>query len=204
MLLPRKTDNFETLKLRFSKSLKDLPLGQFLGSSNSRRYHGILKLLVATLKSEVWKQNCVWLFHYFHFERNYDVLKPKSPYMLLNKNINVNKIETESKMKSPTHWIHFQNNTFCYISKHITSYTCLLVFNFVKNLHCSPKSMNGKLLWMPNKRHPLVNFWIFSNPAPNAYLDPEVCYYSKYFFTHMYWNLNTNIPINKCSNHHMR
>ena len=89
MLLPRKTDNFETLKLRFSKSLKDLPLGQFLGSSNSRRYHGILKLLVATLKSEVWKQNCVWLFHYFHFEKNYDVLKPKSPYMLLNKNIKV-------------------------------------------------------------------------------------------------------------------
>ena len=103
MLLPRKTDNFETLKLRFSKSLKDLSLGQFLGSSNSRRYHGILKLLVATLKSEVWKQNCLWLFYYFHFERNYDVLKPKSPYILLNKNINVNKIETEWKMKNPTH-----------------------------------------------------------------------------------------------------
>ena len=27
---------------------------------------------------EVWEQNCVWLFYYFNFERNYDVLKSKS------------------------------------------------------------------------------------------------------------------------------
>ena len=173
MLLPRKTDNFETLKLRFSKSLKDLPLGQFLGSSNSRRYHGILKLLVATLKSEVWKQNCVWLFHYFHFERNYDVLKPKSPYMLLNKNINVNKIETESKMKSPTHWIHFQNNTFCYISKHITSCTCLLVLTSSKTF-IVPQSQ-----WMGNYSGCQINvthlliFEFFPTPPPMLIWTPR-------------------------------
>ena len=42
----------------------------------------------------------MWLFLYFNFERNYDVLKSKSPCILLNKNINFNKNETESKMKS--------------------------------------------------------------------------------------------------------
>ena len=45
----------------------------------------------------------MWLFYYFNFERNYDVLKSKSPYILLNKNINFNKNETESKMENPKH-----------------------------------------------------------------------------------------------------
>ena len=40
---------------------------------------------------------------YFKFERNYDVLMSKSPCILLNKNINVNKNEAESKMENPTH-----------------------------------------------------------------------------------------------------
>ena len=61
----------------------------------------ILKLLVATEKSDVWEQNCVWHF-YFNFERNYGVSKSKSACMLLN-NINFNKKETESKMENPTH-----------------------------------------------------------------------------------------------------
>ena len=43
------------------------------------------------------------LFYYFNFERNYDFLKSKSPCILLNKNINFNKNETESKMENPTH-----------------------------------------------------------------------------------------------------
>ena len=45
----------------------------------------------------------VWLFYYFYFETNYDVLKSKSLHFLLNENINVNKNETESKMENPTH-----------------------------------------------------------------------------------------------------
>ena len=44
----------------------------------------------------------VWLFYYFYFETNYDVLKSKSLYFLLNENINVNKNETESKIENPT------------------------------------------------------------------------------------------------------
>ena len=51
-------------------------------------------LLVGNYNSEVWEPNCVWLFYYFNLERKNDVLKPKSSYILLNKNINFNKNET--------------------------------------------------------------------------------------------------------------
>ena len=43
------------------------------------------------------------LFYYFNFERNYNVLKSKSPYFLLNKNVNYNQNEMESKMENSTH-----------------------------------------------------------------------------------------------------
>ena len=42
----------------------------------------------------------MWLFYYFIFESNYDILKSKSPCILLK---NFNKSETESKMENPTH-----------------------------------------------------------------------------------------------------
>ena len=42
----------------------------------------------------------MWLFYYFNFERSYDVLRSKSPCILLKKNINFNKNETESKMEN--------------------------------------------------------------------------------------------------------
>ena len=45
---------------------------------------------------------CVWLYYYFNFERNCNVLKP-NPWILLNKNVNFNKNKTESKMRNPTH-----------------------------------------------------------------------------------------------------
>ena len=45
----------------------------------------------------------MWLFYYFDFERNYEVLKSKSPFISLNKNINFNKNKTESKMGNSTH-----------------------------------------------------------------------------------------------------
>ena len=45
----------------------------------------------------------MWLLYHFNFERNQDVLKSKSPCYLLNKNINLNKIEGESKMENLTH-----------------------------------------------------------------------------------------------------
>ena len=51
-----RTQNFDFL------SLKSLSPGQFLGSSNSRRYDLIFKLLAVTQKSEVLEQNCVLRF----------------------------------------------------------------------------------------------------------------------------------------------
>ena len=44
----------------------------------------------------------MWLFYYFNFERNYDVLKSKSSCFLLNENINFHKNERESKIENPT------------------------------------------------------------------------------------------------------
>ena len=43
----------------------------------------------------------MWLFYYFNFERLYEVLKSKSPCILLDKNTNFSKNETESEMESP-------------------------------------------------------------------------------------------------------
>ena len=43
------------------------------------------------------------LFYNSNFERSYDDFKSNSPYILLNKNINFNKNDTESKMENPTH-----------------------------------------------------------------------------------------------------
>ena len=45
----------------------------------------------------------MWLFYDFNFERNYAVLKSKSPCILLKKNINFNKSKTESKTENHTH-----------------------------------------------------------------------------------------------------
>ena len=75
-------------------NLKNLSPGQFLGSFNSPRYHWILKLLEIKF---------VWLFYYFNFERNYDILTAKSPCILLSKNTNFNKNETELKTENCTH-----------------------------------------------------------------------------------------------------
>ena len=44
----------------------------------------------------------MWIFYYFNFERNYDILKSNSPCILLNKIINFNKNGMESKPENPT------------------------------------------------------------------------------------------------------
>ena len=81
------------------QGLKNLSPGQFWGAPNHARYYSILKLFVATYKSDVWEQNCVQLFYYFNFERSYDVLESKSPYAFLNKNINFNENTTSPYTK---------------------------------------------------------------------------------------------------------
>ena len=54
----------------------------------------------------------MWLFYDINFEKNYDVLKSKSPHILFNKSINFNKNETESKMENPTHSFRETNSMF--------------------------------------------------------------------------------------------
>ena len=51
----------------------------------------------------------MWIFYYFNFERNYDVLKSKNPCFLLTKNINFNKNETEPKMENLTYIFRLMN-----------------------------------------------------------------------------------------------
>ena len=85
--------------LRFSGFIKFVSRSLF-GELRHRQIPLNLKLLVATKKSEVWEQDCVRFFNYFVFGRNYHVLKSNSPCILLNKNINFDKNETESKMEN--------------------------------------------------------------------------------------------------------
>ena len=51
----------------------------------------------------------MWLFYYFHFERNYDVLMSKSSPILLNENVNFNKNEKQSKIVNSTHCFREKN-----------------------------------------------------------------------------------------------
>ena len=53
------------------------------------------------LKNQRSRRKTVWLFYYFYFEKNYDVLKSKSPCFLLNKNINFKKTKLNWKWKIP-------------------------------------------------------------------------------------------------------
>ena len=41
----------------------------------------------------------MWLLYYFNFEKSYDLLKSRSPCILLNKKVNFDKNETESTME---------------------------------------------------------------------------------------------------------
>ena len=125
-------------------SLKNLLPSQLFGSSNSRRYRWILKLLVATWKSEVWEQNCVWLFCYFNLEKNYDVLKSKSLRILLKKNISFNKMKRNQKWKIP----------------HTVLEELTLCFSLYKN-----RKLKVKLRWVgarENKKRPFFVSFILS------------------------------------------
>ena len=57
----------------------------------------------------------MWLSYYFNFESNYTVLKSKSPCILLKKNTNFNKNETESRMENPI-FPHLERQTWCFSS----------------------------------------------------------------------------------------
>ena len=60
------------LKLRFSGFKKFVARSVFEELQLAQ-----ISLNFKTSCCKVWEQNCMWLFYYFHFERNYDVLKVK-------------------------------------------------------------------------------------------------------------------------------
>ena len=83
-------------------------------------------------------QNPLWLFYYFNFERNCGVLKSKSPGILLNKNINFNKNETESKMENLLHSFRETNLLLHLIQEsQIKSKTFISFLNFDKHFFCT-------------------------------------------------------------------
>ena len=56
-----------------------------------------------------------WLFYYFIFERNYDVLKSKILYLLMNKNINFNKNEKVNRERKIPHTL-LNRQALCFSS----------------------------------------------------------------------------------------
>ena len=89
-------------KLRFSQFKKPVTRSVF-GELQLTQMPLNFKTSYCNLKIKVWEQSCGWLFYYSKFEKNHDVLTSKSPCILLNKNINFIKNETEAKMENPTH-----------------------------------------------------------------------------------------------------
>ena len=85
------------------------------------------------------EQNWVWLFYYFNFERDHEVSKSKSPCILLNKTINFNKNETESKMEIP-HTVS-ERRTLCYSS-------------------CNNRKIKGKLWWVGARKRKKRPFFV--------------------------------------------
>ena len=58
------------------------------------------KTSCCNLKIRDLEQNCAWLFYYFGFERNYDLLKSKSIRIFLKKSINFKKTKQDGKWKT--------------------------------------------------------------------------------------------------------
>ena len=106
--------SFETfLKLR-SSGFRKFVIRSVFGDLQLMQISSNFKTSSCNLKIRSLEQNGVWLFYYFNFERNYDVLKSKSPCILLNKNINFNKNETDRKWKMP-HTV-LERRTLCFSS----------------------------------------------------------------------------------------
>ena len=82
------------------KSLKSSLPDQFLGNSNSRRYHWIFKLLVATEKSGLEAKLCV-AFLLFLFWKELWRFKVKDSIFLLKKNLSLIKPRLNRKWTIP-------------------------------------------------------------------------------------------------------
>ena len=92
-------------KLRFSKFKKFFSRSVF-GQLQLTQISLNLPTFCCTLK--IWEQKGACFFHFFNMERNYEV--SKSPFFLLNKNINYNKNKKNRKKKIPSHFQRDKSN----------------------------------------------------------------------------------------------
>ena len=86
----------------FLSSKSSFP-GQFLGSSNSCRYHWLLKRLVENLKIRGLAAKLCLAFLLFLFWKEFWSFNVKESMLFVNKNIKFNKNETETKIENPAH-----------------------------------------------------------------------------------------------------
>ena len=101
-------------KLQFSKFKILVPRSVF-GELQLTQISSNFKTFYCNLKIRGLGAKLCVAFLLFSFERNYDVQNSKSPYILLNKNINFNKNVTELKMENPTHSFRERRN-LCFSS----------------------------------------------------------------------------------------
>ena len=90
-----RSQNFDILGLNISHHFS------FWGAPTHADIIEISNVLLQ-LKNERSGNKTVWRFYYSIFERNVWRFEVKSPCILLNKNINFNKNETESNIENPT------------------------------------------------------------------------------------------------------
>ena len=91
------TQNFDFL------GLKSTSPGQFWGPpSHADIFIEFSNFLLQFKDHRCGSKTCMQILYYFNFEMNCDVLTSESPFFLLNKNINFDKNETESKMENLT------------------------------------------------------------------------------------------------------
>ena len=103
-------------EVQFDKFKKFVSRPIFLGAPNQADIIEFSNFLLQ-LRNQRAGNKTLWLFYYFYFERNYDVLKSKNIYFLWNKNVNFNKTKAESYQKKLLHTL------------------LLLVFKIVEGLH---------------------------------------------------------------------
>ena len=98
-------------RLRFS-GFKKLVTRSVFGELQLTQISLNFKTSYCNFKNRGLEQNYVWFFCYFNFERNYDVLKSKSPCILLNKNKALITTKRNQKWKIP-HTI-LERRTLCF------------------------------------------------------------------------------------------
>ena len=162
-LLSQRTQNIY-LKVTIEENWRSQNF-HFLSLKNLSTVPFNFKTSCYTLKIRGLGAKLVWLFYYFNFAKNYNVLMAKSPCILLNKNKNFNKNEMKSKMENPTP--SFREN-----SKGVRS----LCFSYYKN-----RKLKVKLWWFGTherkKRAFFVPFILSEGNFFNIYVSSQCIVY---------------------------